>query len=72
MMKTVFTMLLFLGSMMTFFGAICAIGGYRRARLGPGYRGEKDAALWLALVVLGGVLSVLIYFITQAMHPFLQ
>ena len=72
MMNTLLEMVVYLGSMAAILAAIRAIGTYRRARLGPGYRGEKDAAIRLALVVLGGVLIILICLITQAAHPSLQ
>ena len=60
-------MLLYLITVSVFLGGVYAVGRYRHARIGPGYRGEKDAAIWLTMAVLGCVLSLLVLLISG--HP---
>jgi hypothetical protein len=63
-MHTIVDMLLYLFTVSVFLGGVYAVGRYRHARIGPGYRGEKDATIWLAMAVLGCVLSLLVLLIS--------
>ncbi len=58
--------LLYLATMAIFFGGTYTIGRYRRVRLGPGYRGERDVTLWLAQIILGGLLLLLVVWFSIA------
>jgi hypothetical protein len=66
-MAALLDILLYLISMATLLCGVYAIGSYRRARLGPGYRGEKDVAVWLALAAWLFVFLLLL--IARAAHP---
>jgi hypothetical protein len=66
-MPTLLNMLLYLGSMVTLLGGVYVVGSYRQTQRGSGSRGDRDAAVWLLLVVLGGILSVMVFLITRAM-----
>ncbi len=66
-MRSLLDLVLVLGALSLWFGAMVITGHYRRARLGPAYRAEQDAAFWLACTLVGAALVLTLAWITQAM-----
>ncbi len=63
-MRGLYDSILYVIAMSVVIGGAYLVGRYRHARIGPAYRGDRDAVIWVATVALGALVAFMIVHIS--------